>query len=98
MSAPSSLAQPSPGQAVIGVQLFGSVGFGDGMDMLLVAIAVVIVGGVGSVQGSLAGALLIGILDTFSRVYLPAISQYTMYLVLILVLVVRPSGLLGRKL
>ena len=83
---------------VIGVQLFGSVNFADGVEMLLVAIAVVIVGGVGSVQGSLAGALLIGVLDTFSRVYLPAISQYTMYLVLILVLVVRPSGLLGRKL
>jgi branched-chain amino acid transport system permease protein len=83
---------------VIGVQLFGSVNFGDGMDMLLVAIAVVIVGGVGSVQGSLVGALLIGIIDTFSRVYLPSISQYTMYLVLILILVVRPSGLLGRKL
>ncbi len=83
---------------VIGVQLFGSVGFGDGMDMLLVAVAVVIVGGVGSVQGALVGALLIGIIDTFGRVYLPAISQYTMYLVLILVLVVRPSGLLGRKL
>jgi branched-chain amino acid transport system permease protein len=83
---------------VIGVQLFGSVNFGDGVDMLLVAIAVVIVGGVGSVQGSLVGALLIGIIDTFGRVYFPAISQYTMYLVLILVLVVRPSGLLGRKL
>jgi branched-chain amino acid transport system permease protein len=83
---------------VIGVQLFGSVNFGDGMDMLLVAIAVVIVGGVGSVQGSLVGALLVGIIDTFSRVYVPVMAQYTMYLVLILVLVVRPSGLLGRKL
>jgi len=83
---------------VIGVQLFGSVNFADGMDMLLVAIAVVIVGGVGSVQGSLVGALLVGIIDTFSRVYVPAMAQYTMYLVLILVLVVRPSGLLGRKL
>jgi branched-chain amino acid transport system permease protein len=50
------------------------------------------------VQGSLVGALLVGIIDTFSRVYFPAIAQYTMYLVLILVLVARPSGLLGRKL
>jgi branched-chain amino acid transport system permease protein len=83
---------------IIGAQLFGSVGFGDGMDMLLIAVAVVIVGGVGSVQGALVGALLIGIIDTFGRVYFPVISQYTMYLVLILVLVVRPSGLLGRKL
>jgi branched-chain amino acid transport system permease protein len=83
---------------VIGVQLFGSVAFSDGIDILLMAVAVVIIGGVGSVQGSLAGALLIGIIDTFGRVYFPVIAEYTMYLVLIFVLMVRPSGLLGRKL
>jgi branched-chain amino acid transport system permease protein len=83
---------------VIGVQLFGSVTFDAGVDMLLVAVAVVIIGGVGSVQGALLGALLIGIIDTFSRVYLPVIAEYTMYLVMIFVLTFRPSGLLGRKL
>jgi branched-chain amino acid transport system permease protein len=83
---------------VIGVQLFGSVAFSDGIDILLMAVAVVIIGGVGSVQGSLLGALLIGIIDTFSRVYFPVIAEYTMYLVLIFVLMVRPSGLLGRRL
>jgi branched-chain amino acid transport system permease protein len=83
---------------VIGVQLFGSVTFDAGVDMLLVAIAVVIIGGVGSVQGALLGALLIGVIDTFSRVYLPVIAEYTMYLVMIFVLTFRPSGLLGRKL
>ena len=83
--------------AVIGVQLFGSVSFSDGMDMLLVAVAVVIIGGVGNVQGALVGALLIGIIDTYGRVYFPQIAEYTMYIVLILILIVRPSGLLGRK-
>lgn len=84
--------------AVIGVQLFGSFAFNDGMDMLLVAIAVVVIGGVGSVQGALVGALLLGIIDTFGRVYFPQVAEYTMYIVLILVLMVRPSGILGRKL
>ena len=84
--------------AVIGVQLFGSVAFNDGLDMLLVAVAVVIIGGVGNVQGALVGALLIGIIDTFGRVYFPQIAEYTMYIVLILILMVMPSGLLGRKL
>jgi branched-chain amino acid transport system permease protein len=65
---------------------------------LLIAIAVVVVGGVGKVQGSLVGALLIGVIDTFGRVYLPQIAEYTMYVLLILILMVRPSGLLGRKL
>lgn len=84
--------------AVIGVQLFGSVTFNDGMDMLLVAIAVVVVGGVGNVQGALVGALIIGIIDTFGRVYFPQIAEFTMYMLLILILIVRPSGLLGRSL
>ena len=84
--------------AVIGVQLFGSVTFNDGMDMLLVAIAVVVVGGVGKVQGALVGALIIGIIDTFGRVYFPQIAEYSMYMLLILILIVRPSGILGRSL
>jgi branched-chain amino acid transport system permease protein len=84
--------------AVIGVQLFGSVTFIVGLEMLLVAVAVVVIGGVGNVQGALVGALLIGIIDTFGRVYFPQIAEYTMYMALILILMVRPSGLLGRKL
>jgi branched-chain amino acid transport system permease protein len=82
--------------AVIGVQLFGSFTFNDGMHMLLIAIAVVVVGGVGKVQGALVGALLIGVIDTFGRVYLPQVAEYTMYMLLILILMIRPSGLLGR--
>ncbi|MFH1123551.1 MAG: branched-chain amino acid ABC transporter permease [Pseudomonadota bacterium] len=83
--------------AVIGVQLFGSFTFNDGLYMLLYAIAVVVVGGVGNVQGALAGAMLIGIVDTYGRVYFPQIAEYTMYILLILILMVRPSGILGRK-
>lgn len=84
--------------AVIGVQLFGRIGYHDGMDILLPAIGVVIIGGVGSVQGALVGALLIGIINTFGNVYFPALSQFIMYLVMILVLMVRPSGIMGRRL
>ena len=84
--------------AVIGVQLFGSVTFNDGLQMLLIAIAVVVVGGVGKVQGAFVGAMLIGIIDTYGRVYFPQVAEYTMYMLLILILMVRPSGLMGRKL
>jgi len=85
------------GGCVIGVQLFGSIAHNDGVNMLLTAIAVCIIGGIGSVQGALVGALLIGIIDNFGRVYFPVMAPWTMYLLLILVLMVRPSGLLGRK-
>lgn len=82
---------------VIGVQLLGSIAHYDGMNMLLPAIAVCIIGGVGSVQGALVGALLIGIIDSFGRVYFPVLAPWTMYLVMIIILMIRPSGLLGRK-
>ena len=82
---------------VIGVQLFGSISHYDGIDLLLAAIAVCIIGGVGSVQGALVGALLIGIIDSLGRVYFPVMAPWTMYLLLIIILMVRPSGLLGRK-
>jgi branched-chain amino acid transport system permease protein len=83
---------------VIGVQILGSVAHYDGTNMLLLSIAVCIIGGVGSVQGALVGALLIGIIDSFGRVYFPVLAPWTMYLVMILILMIRPSGLLGRKL
>jgi branched-chain amino acid transport system permease protein len=86
------------GGCVIGVQLFGSIAHADGIDILLVAIAVCIIGGVGSVQGALVGALFLGIIDCFGRVYFPVMATWTMYLAMIVILMVRPSGILGRKL
>ena len=73
------------GGCVIGVQLLGSIVHYDGAHMLLLAIAVCIIGGVGSVQGALVGALLIGIIDSFGRVYFPVMAPWTMYLVMILI-------------
>lgn len=83
--------------AVIGIQLFGSLAFNDGLDMLLVAIAVVIIGGIGSVQGALVGAIIIGLVDTFGRVYFPQFAQYTIYAAMIIILMVKPTGLFGRE-
>ena len=83
---------------VIGVQLLGSIAHYDGVSMLLLAIAVCIIGGVGSVQGALVGALLIGLIDSFGRIYFPVMAPWTMYIVMIVILMIRPSGLLGRKL
>jgi branched-chain amino acid transport system permease protein len=83
---------------VIGVQLLGSIAHYDGVSMLLLAIAVCIIGGVGSVQGALVGALLIGLIDSFGRIYFPVLAPWTMYIVMIVILIIRPTGLLGRKL
>lgn len=84
------------GAGVIGAQLLG-VHSALGLDVLLLALIVIIVGGVGSIQGSLLGGILIGVIDSFGRAVFPQLAMFTMYLTMIVVLIVRPAGLLGRK-
>jgi branched-chain amino acid transport system permease protein len=81
---------------VVGAQILG-VRTSLGMEVLLFALIVIIVGGVGSIQGALLGGLLIGIIDAFGRALFPQLAMFTMYLTMIVVLIVRPTGLLGRK-
>lgn len=81
---------------VIGAQLLG-VSLSLSGDTLLLALVVIIVGGVGSVQGAMLGALLIGTIDAFGRALFPEFAMFTMYLAMIVILVVKPAGLLGRR-
>ena len=81
---------------VLGAQLMG-VYNALGLEVLLLALIVIIVGGVGSVQGALLGGLLIGVIDAFGRAIFPKFAMFTMYFTMIIILLVRPSGLLGRK-
>jgi len=70
---------------------------GLGLDILLLALVVTIVGGTGAVQGALLGGVIIGVLDTFGKSLFPEFGLFTMYLAMIVILLVRPRGLLGRK-
>jgi branched-chain amino acid transport system permease protein len=81
---------------VIGAQLMG-VNSMLGLDILLVALVVVIVGGMGSVQGSLLGGIVIGLIDTFGKSLFPQLAMFTMYFAMIVILLIKPSGLLGRR-
>ncbi|MFH1243534.1 MAG: branched-chain amino acid ABC transporter permease [Pseudomonadota bacterium] len=81
---------------VLGAQLLG-VYNALGLEILLLALIVIIVGGVGSVQGALLGGILIGVIDAFGRALFPRLAMFTMYFTMIIILLVRPSGLLGRK-
>lgn len=67
------------------------------MDILNFALIVVVVGGLGSLQGALAGSLLVGLIDAFGRVFFPAAADYTVYILLLIILLFRPSGLFGRR-
>jgi len=81
---------------VIGLPLLGAY-LESGSEILLYAIIVVIVGGLGSIQGALAGSFLIGIIHSFSKAFFPPLAFFMMYLLVIIILLVRPSGLFGRR-
>ncbi len=70
-----------------------------GMDnqMLILSFVVVVLGGIGSVAGAAIGALLIGVADTFGKVFFPNFSSFSVYLLMALVLLWRPTGILGRR-
>ncbi|MGL4811665.1 MAG: branched-chain amino acid ABC transporter permease [Beijerinckiaceae bacterium] len=69
-------------------------GMGDGM--LILSFVVVVLGGIGSVAGAAIGALMIGLTDTFGKVFFPQISSILIYVLMAAVLLWRPNGLLGK--
>jgi branched-subunit amino acid ABC-type transport system permease component len=69
-----------------------------GVSILVPALIVVVVGGLGSLKGSLAGSLIIGQAETLGKAWLPGTSMLIIYVVMALVLLFRPQGLFGRPL
>ncbi len=72
-----------------------------GMDFLVLSFVVVVVGGMGSLGGAVAAGFLLGILQSFASMnevksILPGIDQIIIYLVAVVILLVRPRGLMGR--
>ncbi|MEJ1353404.1 MAG: branched-chain amino acid ABC transporter permease [Candidatus Sedimenticola sp. (ex Thyasira tokunagai)] len=73
-----------------------------GMDFLVLSFVVVVVGGMGSLGGAVTAGFLLGILQSFAsmnevKAIIPGIDQIIIYLVAIVILLVRPRGLMGRK-
>ena len=77
----------------------GFLGVYPGLDfqILPIAFAVVIIGGMGSLGGAAIGALLVGIADNFGKALFPEVSYFTLYAPMALILAVRPTGLFGRE-
>lgn len=69
-----------------------------GVSILVPALIVVVVGGLGSLKGSLVGSLVIGQAETFGKAWLPASSMLMIYVVMALIVLLRPHGLFGRPL
>ncbi len=75
------------------------VGLSVGLDIeiLLLAMVVVIIGGMGSLRGALVGALLTGLIDSFGKSLLPELSIFTLFAAMVIVLALKPSGLFGTR-
>ena len=66
-------------------------------EMLPIAFAVVIIGGMGSLGGAAIGALVVGLADNFGKALFPELSYFTLYAPMALILAVKPTGLFGRE-
>ncbi len=75
------------------------IGVFPGLDfeILILALIVVVVGGLGTLQGALAGSLVIGIIDSFGKAFFPGLAMYTIFGITVLILVLKPTGLLGKE-
>ena len=81
------------GAVIVPIQ--GAV-LGMGVDALVLAFVVVVIGGLGSLEGALVGALIVGVVRTVAIQYFPELELAVLYLIAAVVLITRPAGLLGR--
>ncbi|MGZ3411567.1 MAG: branched-chain amino acid ABC transporter permease, partial [Xanthobacteraceae bacterium] len=66
-------------------------------DMLPLALIVVILGGVGSLPGAFIGSIVVGAVSTFGQVMVPDLAYVILFLPMVIMLAMRPQGLLGRS-
>lgn len=67
------------------------------VEIIMLALAVVIVGGIGSLPGCLATCLLLGLADTFGKVLWQKYASLTIYIIVVIVLLAKPTGLFGKR-
>jgi len=68
-----------------------------GQSLVTVVFAVVVIGGMGSILGAIASGLLLGLIEGLIKVIYPEASNIVVFLIMALVLIVRPAGLFGRE-
>jgi branched-chain amino acid transport system permease protein len=67
-----------------------------GANLIIVVFAVVVIGGMGSIVGSIVAGFSLGVLEGLAKVFYPEIAGMVVFIVMLLVLIVRPNGLFGN--
>src|SRR3954471_7969214 len=68
-----------------------------GTNLIIVVFAVVVIGGMGSILGSVVTGLGLGVIEGFTRVFYPEASNVVVFVIMAIVLVLRPAGLFGKE-
>ena len=68
-----------------------------GQNLIIVVFAVVVIGGMGSIMGAILTGLGLGVIEGFTKVFYPEASSTVVFLIMVLVLLVRPAGLFGKE-
>jgi len=80
----------------IGIPMIG-IYPGLDLEVLILALIVVVVGGLGSLAGAFWGSLFIGMVDSFGKAYFPDLAMFTIFGAMALILLFKPSGLMGKR-
>lgn len=67
-----------------------------GSDLIIVVFAVVVIGGLGSIFGAVVTGLFLGLVEALAKVYVPELSATVVFIIMAIVLLVRPAGLFGK--
>lgn len=68
-----------------------------GSNLVIVVFAVVVIGGMGSILGSIITGLALGVIEGFTKVYWPEAASTVIFVIMVIVLLLRPSGLFGKE-
>jgi branched-chain amino acid transport system permease protein len=75
---------------------FAGVYPGIELEILLLAMVVVVIGGVGSLKGAFVGSLIVGLLDNFGKALFPELSLFTLFAPMAIILAIKPTGIFGK--
>ena len=67
-----------------------------GADFIIVVFAVVVIGGMGSIMGSILTGFMLGVAEGLTKVFYPEAANTVVFVIMVLVLLVKPAGLFGK--
>ncbi len=68
-----------------------------GSNLIIVVFAVVVIGGMGSILGAIVTGLMLGLVEGLAKVFYPEASATVVFVIMAIVLIIRPAGLFGRE-